>query len=82
VHISRRPKKNSQHLPEQLHPRLKQIYADRGVDDAAQLNRSAKALLHYDQLQGVEKAVSLLVEAIAHNKKIIVVGDFDADGAC
>ena len=81
MHISRRPQKNSQHLPEQLHPRLKQIYADRGVDDAAQLNRSAKALLHYDQLQGVEKAVSLLVQAIAHNKKIIVVGDFDADGA-
>jgi len=81
VQISRRPRKNSQHLPDQLHPRLKQIYADRGVDDAAQLNRSAKALLHYDQLQGVEKAVSLLVEAIAHNKKIIVVGDFDADGA-
>jgi single-stranded-DNA-specific exonuclease len=81
VHISRRPKKNSQHLPEQLHPRLKQIYADRGVNEAAQLNRSAKALLHYDQLQGVEKAVSLLVQAIAHNKKIIVVGDFDADGA-
>lgn len=81
MHISRRPKKNSQHLPEQLHPRLKQIYADRGVNEAAQLNRSAKALLHYDQLQGVEKAVSLLVQAIAHNKKIIVVGDFDADGA-
>ena len=81
MQISRRPRKNSQHLPDQLHPRLKQIYADRGVDDAAQLNRSAKALLHYDQLQGVEKAVSLLVEAIAHNKKIIVVGDFDADGA-
>ena len=81
MHISRRPQKNSQHLPEQLHPRLKQIYADRGVDDAAQLNRSAKALLHYDQLQGVEKAVRLLVQAIASNKKIIIVGDFDDDGA-
>ena len=81
MHISRRPQKNSQHFPEQLHPRLKQIYADRGVDEAAQLNRSAKALLHYDQLQGVEKAVSLLVNALASNKKIIIVGDFDADGA-
>jgi single-stranded-DNA-specific exonuclease len=37
--------------------------------------------LHFDQLQGVDKAVSLLVQAIATNKKIIVVGDFDADGA-
>lgn len=81
VQISRRPQKNSQHLPEQLHPRLKQIYADRGIEDAAQLNRSAKALLHYNQLQGVDKAVSLLAEAIAARKKIIIVGDFDADGA-
>jgi single-stranded-DNA-specific exonuclease len=81
VQISRRPKKDSQHLPQQLHPRLKQIYADRGVENAAQLNRSAKALLHYDQLQGVDKAVSLLAQAIATHKKIIIVGDFDADGA-
>ena len=81
MQISRRPKMNSQHLPELLHPRLKQIYADRGVEDAAQLNRSAQALLHYDQLQGVEKAVRLLAQAIATNKKIIIVGDFDADGA-
>lgn len=81
MQISRRPKKDSQHLPDPLHPRLKQIYADRGVEDAAQLNRSAKALLHYDQLQGVEKAVSLLAQAIATHKKIIIVGDFDADGA-
>ena len=58
MQISRRPQKDSQHLPDSLHPRLKQIYADRGVQNAAQLNRSAKALLHYDQLQGVDKAVS------------------------
>jgi single-stranded-DNA-specific exonuclease len=81
VQISRRHKKDTQHLPDPLHPRLKQIYADRGIEDAAQLNRSAKALLHFNQLQGVEKAVSLLSEAIATNKKIIIVGDFDADGA-
>lgn len=81
MQIKRRPKKDCQHLPQQLHPRLKQIYADRGVKDATQLNRSARALLHYDQLQGVEKAVSLLAQAIATNKKIIIVGDFDADGA-
>ncbi|GAC21368.1 single-stranded-DNA-specific exonuclease RecJ [Paraglaciecola arctica] len=81
MQISRRPHKNNQNLPDSLHPRLKQIYADRGVEDAAQLNRSAKALLHYDQLQGVDKAVSLLAQAIATNQKIIIVGDFDADGA-
>lgn len=81
MQISRRPNKDSQHLPESLHPRLKQIYADRGVEDASQLERSAKALLHYNQLQGVDQAVSLLTQAIAKQQKIIIVGDFDADGA-
>lgn len=81
MQISRRLKKDTQHLPEPLHPRLKQIYADRGIEHSAQLDRSAKALLHFNLLQGVEKAVSLLSEAIATNKKIIIVGDFDADGA-
>lgn len=81
MQISRRPHKDSHHLPDSLHPRLKQIYADRGVDDASQLERSAKALLHYNQLQGVDKAVELLTQAIAKQQKIIIVGDFDADGA-
>ena len=81
VQISRRTQKNCQHLPDSLHPRLKQIYADRGVQNAEQLNRSAKALLHYDQLQGVDKAVNLLSKAIADERKIMIIGDFDADGA-
>jgi single-stranded-DNA-specific exonuclease len=81
VQISRRPHKNTEHLPDSIHPRLKQIYADRGVENAEQLNRSAKALLHYEQLQGIDQAVVLLVDAIHQQKKIVVVGDFDADGA-
>lgn len=81
MQISRRPHQDSQHLPDSLHPRLKQIYADRGVEDASQLERSAKALLHYNQLQGVEQAVNLLTQAITQQQKIIIVGDFDADGA-
>jgi single-stranded-DNA-specific exonuclease len=81
VQIIRRTQKNSQHLPDSLHPRLKQLYADRGVQNATQLDRSAKSLLHYNGLQGVDKAVELLIDAITKQKKIIIVGDFDADGA-
>ncbi len=81
MQISRRPQHNAQHLPDSLHPKLRQIYADRGVSDAKQLNRSTGALLHFAQLQGIEQAVKLLVAAISQHKKIIIVGDFDADGA-
>ena len=81
VQISRRIPKNSQHLPDTLHPKLKQIYADRGIHSAEQLNRSAQGLLHYQNLHGVEKAVEVLAKAIMEQRKIIIIGDFDADGA-
>lgn len=81
VQISRRPQVNADHLPDSIHPRLKQMYADRGVESAEQLTRSAKSLLHYNQLQGVEKAVDLIAQAMAEQKKIMIIGDFDADGA-
>ncbi|MCF2948365.1 single-stranded-DNA-specific exonuclease RecJ [Paraglaciecola aquimarina] len=81
MQISRRTHKNTQHLPDSIHPRLKQIYADRGVESADQLSRTAKSLLHYDKLAGVGRAVDLLVESIQQDKKIVIVGDFDADGA-
>ncbi len=81
VQISRRPHKSNVHLPDSLHPRLKQIYADRGITRSEQLERGAKALLHYQKLQGVEQAITILVEAIKAQYKIMIVGDFDADGA-
>jgi single-stranded-DNA-specific exonuclease len=68
-------------LPAELHPRLRQIYASRGIKDANQLQRSASALLHYQELRGMDKAVEIITNALAEGKKIIVIGDFDADGA-
>ncbi|MFT5313943.1 MAG: single-stranded-DNA-specific exonuclease, partial [Paraglaciecola sp.] len=68
-------------LPEQLHPILKQIYTSRGITLASQLERSAKSLLHYQNLSGIDKAVQILAEAIASEKFIMIIGDFDADGA-
>ncbi|MGJ8679868.1 single-stranded-DNA-specific exonuclease RecJ [Paraglaciecola sp.] len=81
MQISRRTHKSTEHLPDSLHPKLKQIYADRGIENADQLARSANALLHYDKLQGVDRAVELLAQAIMQNQKIVIIGDFDADGA-
>lgn len=72
---------NPLQLTAQLHPKLMQIYAARGISTASQLERGAKFLLHYQQLAGIEKAVVILADSIASHKHIIVVGDFDADGA-
>ena len=79
--ITRRKSLNCEHLPTDLHPRLRQIYADRGVQAPAELERTTQSLLHYAQLRGIQAAVALLADALKAQQKIIIVGDFDADGA-
>ncbi len=53
LQINRRPVNdiatNTAQLPAQLHPKLKQIYAARGISEASQLERGVKSLLHYQQ---------------------------------
>ncbi|HBC8869192.1 single-stranded-DNA-specific exonuclease RecJ [Proteus mirabilis] len=68
-------------LPESLDPLLRQIYANRGITSKTQLERSLKGLLHYQDLNGIDVAISLLVEALKLQSRIVIVGDFDADGA-
>ncbi|HEK1037429.1 TPA: single-stranded-DNA-specific exonuclease RecJ [Proteus mirabilis] len=68
-------------LPESLDPLLRQIYANRGITSETQLERSLKGLLHYQDLNGIDVAISLLIEALKLQSRIVIVGDFDADGA-
>lgn len=68
-------------LPESLDPLLRQIYANRGITSETQLERSLKGLLHYQDLNGIDVAIALLVEALKLQSRIVIVGDFDADGA-
>lgn len=64
-----------------VHPVLQRVYAHRGIALPEQLQRSAAHLLPYQQLKGIDKAAALLVEALEQQQKIVIVGDFDADGA-
>jgi single-stranded-DNA-specific exonuclease len=63
-----------------LHPVLQRAYAMRGVHCAAQLDMSLARLLPVGTLAGVPHAVELL---LAHRARghVLVIGDFDADGA-
>lgn len=63
------------------HPLLEQIYLARGITSSEQLNNSTQLLLNYQQLAGIDCAVELLYQAGSKNKNILIVGDFDADGA-
>ncbi|WP_425599824.1 single-stranded-DNA-specific exonuclease RecJ [Luteimonas aestuarii] len=66
---------------EDVLPLLRRVYTARGISDPTHAKPSASQLLPPDALGGIEAATSLLVEAIAARKRILVVGDFDADGA-
>ncbi len=64
-----------------LPPLLTRLYAARGVQSAEELDKSLARLLPYQQLKGIDAAVDLLVDALARRQRILIVGDFDADGA-
>ncbi|RZR11728.1 single-stranded-DNA-specific exonuclease RecJ [Vibrio vulnificus] len=81
IEIQRRPEPDLSLLPDSVPDILKRIYLNRGIQDTSQLETAVKGLHSYQQLHGIELAVELLFEAIREQKRIIVVGDFDADGA-
>ncbi|VEI57328.1 single-stranded-DNA-specific exonuclease RecJ [Pasteurella multocida] len=62
-------------------PLLDRVYRARHIKNAKQLDRTLASLLHPQDLYGIERAVNLLVSAYQQQEKIVVVGDFDADGA-
>ncbi|TCL04556.1 single-stranded-DNA-specific exonuclease RecJ [Sodalis ligni] len=64
-----------------LPPLLRRLYALRGIKTGDDLERGVRGLLAYQQLDGIELAVDMLVGALADNRRLMVVGDFDADGA-
>jgi len=60
---------------------LARVLAGRGVQDVANLDTSFNKMLPANSLTGITKAVALLDKAIDTQQKILIVGDFDCDGA-
>ncbi|HHG0532071.1 TPA: single-stranded-DNA-specific exonuclease RecJ [Klebsiella pneumoniae] len=81
IQLRRREAVDGVELPADLPPLLQRLYASRGVRSAQELERSVKGMLTWTQLTGVEKAVEMLHDAFQKGLHIVVVGDFDADGA-
>ncbi|MEM5552955.1 single-stranded-DNA-specific exonuclease RecJ [Pseudoalteromonas neustonica] len=69
------------HLPSHIHPVIKQIYATRQVVHADELNNSAATLHDFKLFKDIDKATDLLQRALQAQSKVLIVGDFDADGA-
>lgn len=79
--IRRRPVPDVSGWPDAVHPVLRRVYAARGVTDIAQVSHRLGGLLPPTRLGGLDRAVALLLEAIARDLHICVIGDFDCDGA-
>ncbi len=79
--LRRRPAADDTHLPASLPPLLRRLYALRGVQAEQELERGVKGMLPWQQLDGIDDAVGLLQQALADGRRIMVVGDVDADGA-
>ncbi|HWM43161.1 MAG TPA: single-stranded-DNA-specific exonuclease RecJ [Burkholderiales bacterium] len=64
-----------------MHPVLARVYAGRNIRTAAELNYGLDGLIAPGSLKGVEAAAALLADAIFAKKKLLIVADYDADGA-
>ncbi len=68
-------------LPENMHPMLKNIFLARGINSSAQTENTFEHLLPFDNLKDINKATDVLLAHIQQQNHILIVGDYDADGA-
>jgi single-stranded-DNA-specific exonuclease len=64
-----------------LHPVLARVYAARGIEEPEQLDVSWRRLIPFDRLKNAGVMAALLADAILAGKRLLIVADYDADGA-
>jgi single-stranded-DNA-specific exonuclease len=79
--IRRRDTSDGEALAGDLHPLLRRLYAARGIRLASELDLGLNQLVPVSRLDGVTAAVELLCAHFLKRSPIVVIGDFDADGA-
>lgn len=79
--IHRREAQHDLPLDPSLHPLLQRIYRQRHLQDSGQLQLVTDRLLSPEQLSGIDAAVQLLCRKLERQERVLIVADFDADGA-
>ena len=64
-----------------MHPVLARVYAGRNIRSAAELEYGLDGLIAPVSLKGIDQAATLLAEAIQQSKRLLIIADYDADGA-
>ncbi len=81
INIARRCAAPGFSPPADMNAVLARVYAARGVECLQDVDYSLKTLLPPDELPSLKPAADLLADAVRDGRSILVVGDFDADGA-
>lgn len=81
--IRRRPEPESHDgsFPAGMHPVLQRAYRSRGVFSVADNDLSLACLPEPQALKGLGQAVDILAAAVTAGQRILIIGDYDADGA-
>lgn len=76
------PQRTAWQLEKQgLHPLLARLYAARGVQDKAELDYELKSLIPPTALTHAADAAQILADAIEAEARLLIIGDYDCDGA-
>ena len=68
-------------VAEGVQPVMARVLAARGITQSSELEASLARLIPPDQLTNANQMAALLADAILQNKSLLVVGDYDCDGA-
>ena len=79
--VSRPAPASVANLTGDLHPVLRRIYACRGVQNDEELDLGLGRLLPVERMDGAFEAARLLFQAMREQRRILIIGDFDCDGA-
>lgn len=79
--IRRNPKQLPDHGLNRLHPVLARVYAARGVRRLDEVDYALTGLHPFGAFAGMDAAVDLLIDSFEQQQRLLVIGDFDADGA-
>jgi len=64
-----------------MHPLLRRVYSQRKIKDVEELDLGLEKLIPPEQFKGINEAVQLLIDALQQQQRVLIVADFDADGA-
>jgi len=79
--VTRTQVAHSQDELAELHPVVRRVFAARGIEQADQIDPRLQGMLSPERLGGTQQAAELLYDILLEQKRIVIVADFDADGA-